>query len=384
MEGRTRRKAAVELAVEPLRADLSAEVDGEGLGDRDHPWLGGDHRGVADVFDRVEGEALVAADQVVQPPRADRPARHHPAGDDARGDEVDDGLRDDVGVDREVAAVDEVGEHLIRDAADADLERGAVVDETGDVRGDLVGLDVGGFVDVLGERPIDGDERVDPVERDDAVPARARHRGVDLGDHAAGGEHGGARDVDRDPEAAHALLVGRRHLHQRDVDRHAPAVHQRRYVGKRERHVLESRRLAQPAQVAADVEDAMPIARSLRADAIREEVGEDDAGRRRVERLQCVDELTRRRARGPDEDVLARNGSSRPPRSPRRCAPASPACSIPLPSPRLSARIVADLARERQGDLNGGSAARGIDCCLCLDATASGAPTGTEDQADTA
>ena len=257
------------------------------------------------MLDRVEGEALVAADQVVQPPRAHRPARHHPAGENARGDEVDDGLRDDVGVDREVAAVDEVGEHLVRDAADADLERGAVVDEAGDVGRDLVGLGVRRLVDVLRERPIDGDERVDPIERDDAVPARARHRGIDLGDHAAGGEHGGARDVDRDAEAAHAFLVGRRHLHQRDVDRHAPAVHQRRQVGERERHVLEPRRLAQPAEVAADVEDTVPVARSLRADAIREEVGEDDAGRRRAERLQCVDELTRRRARGPDEDVLA-------------------------------------------------------------------------------
>ena len=228
VEGRTRRQAAVELAVEPLHADLPAEVDGEGLGDRDHPRLRGDHRGVADVLDRVEGEALVAADQVVQPPRAHRPARHHPAGDDARGDEVDDGLRDDVGVDREVAAVDEVGEHLVRDAADADLERGAVVDEAGDVGRDLVGLGVRGLVDVLRERPIDGDERVDPIERDGAVPARARHGRVDLGDHAAGGEHGGTRDVDRDAEAAHAVLVGRRHLHQRDVDRHAPAAHHRR------------------------------------------------------------------------------------------------------------------------------------------------------------
>src|SRR3954470_16456499 len=70
------------------------------------------------------------------PARAHRPARHDTARDDARGDQVDDRLGDHVGMDREIAAVEQVREHLVRHATDADLERRTVVDQPRDVGGD--------------------------------------------------------------------------------------------------------------------------------------------------------------------------------------------------------------------------------------------------------
>src|SRR5215212_4007251 len=76
----------------------------------------------------------------------------------------------------------------------------------------------------------------------------------------------------------------------------APARRRARAAGTR------AGRGAQAPDVPADVEDAVPVARVAGADAIGQEVRQDDAGRRLVELLQRVDERARRRARRPDED----------------------------------------------------------------------------------
>ena len=192
------------------------------------------------------------------------PAGHHPAGDDARGDEVDDGLRDDVGVDREVAAVDEVGEHLVRDAADADLERGAVVDEAGDVRGDLVGLGVRGFVDDSASG------------RSTATSASIRSSGMTLFPRVRG-IAGLTSAITRRAANTAACVTSTEtpRLHMPSSSGGATCtsatstgmrplfIRAGTSASETGRYSIGARRLAQPAEVAADVEDAMPIARSL-------------------------------------------------------------------------------------------------------------------------
>jgi hypothetical protein len=102
MEGWAGRDSAVEPSVEALGADLAANVDAEGLRDRDHALLRGDQGRIADVVNRVKREAWVVVDEVIEPPRSHRPARDNRPADHAGLDEVDHGLGDHVGVNREL------------------------------------------------------------------------------------------------------------------------------------------------------------------------------------------------------------------------------------------------------------------------------------------
>ena len=235
VEGRSGGNAAVEHPVQPLGRDLAGQVDAERLRHGDHPLPVLDDGRVADVVDRMEGESGVVVDEVVEAPRAHRPARRDRAGDDARGDEVDDRLGDHVRMDRQVAPVGQVGQHLVRDPPQSDLERGAIVDQTCDVAGDLLGHLADRLVEVLDHGGVHRDEARDPFDRDPAVTRGARHRGVDLRDHGPRGQRGGLGHVDGDPEAAGAVLVGWGDLHHRDIERELSVGEQSRRVGERER-----------------------------------------------------------------------------------------------------------------------------------------------------
>ena len=110
----------------------------KGLSDGNHARGACDHRRIADVVDRMKGEPGVVVDEVVEPARPHRKARHDRPGDDACGDKVDDGLGDHVGMDRKIVAVRQMRQHPIRDATETDLKRRAIVDEPSDVPGDLL------------------------------------------------------------------------------------------------------------------------------------------------------------------------------------------------------------------------------------------------------
>ena len=66
-------------------------------------------------------------------------------------------------------------EHPVRDPPETDLERRAVVDEPGDVAGDLLRHVLCRRVDVLDDGRVHLDEAVDAVGRD---PAVSRVRGI--------------------------------------------------------------------------------------------------------------------------------------------------------------------------------------------------------------
>ena len=255
------RQPAVQLPVEQLGAHLAGEVDRERLGDRHHAFVPGDLRRVADVLDGAQREPLVGVEQVVEPPGAHRPAADHGAGDHAPLDQVGDGLGDHLGVHGEVVPVPQVLEHLVGHAAQTDLQGRPVVDEAGDVAGDLLTDPLDRLVQVLGDGRVHEDRMVDPLGRDQAVPARARHGRVDLGDDRRRRQHRGPRDVDRDAQAAHAVGVRRCDLHERHVQRQVPVGEHRGDVGERHRDVLDQPRGQQVADVAADVEDPVPVRR---------------------------------------------------------------------------------------------------------------------------
>ena len=122
-------------------------------------------------------------------------------------------------MDRQAAPIRQVGQHRVRYAAEAHLQRRAIVDQPRHVPGNLLGHSVCRVVHVLGHRAVDEDEPTNSFRRDAAVPLRARHVGVDLRNDLASRECGRLRHVDRDAEAASTVRVGRSDLHERDVER---------------------------------------------------------------------------------------------------------------------------------------------------------------------
>ena len=177
------------------------------------------------------------------------------AGDDAGLDQVDDGVGEHLGVDAQVLLVLEELEHGLGDAADAELDRRAVLDQGGDVLADLPGVVVRLAADAprsAARRPARG-RRCRGREMQES-PMRPRHLRVDLGDDQRGVLGGALDDVDRDAEAAHAVLVGRGDLDQRHVQRQLAGGEQPRDVRQEDRRVVAQPFLDDVADVFGDEE----------------------------------------------------------------------------------------------------------------------------------
>ena len=126
-------------------------------------------------------------------------------------------------MDAEVFFVFEIFGEGLRDTADAALDSGAVLDETGDVltyvAKRFVGLWDGNLEDVL----VKGDEAIDGVDVEEGVAKGAGHTGVDLGDDEFGVGGGGLDNIDGDAEGAQAVDVGRSDGNKGDVERDSAA-----------------------------------------------------------------------------------------------------------------------------------------------------------------
>ena len=129
-------------------------------------------------------------------------------GDDARLDEVDDRVREHLGVDAEVALVAEGQRHGRRDGADPELERRAVGHELRDVLADPP-LDVADLAGrVLVRRDVHLDREVDVVHVDEALAEGPRHRPVELDDDRLRGPDRGVHRLDRRAERAEPVASG--------------------------------------------------------------------------------------------------------------------------------------------------------------------------------
>ena len=69
----------------------------------------------------------------------------------------------------------QVVQDRVRNRADAELQRGAVDDQVGDVPGDLLRQLVGLALHRLEDRPVARDQQVDVSDVDEAVARNARH-----------------------------------------------------------------------------------------------------------------------------------------------------------------------------------------------------------------
>lgn len=152
--------------------------------------------------------------------------------------EVDDAVREHLAVDAEIGVTGKRGQHGVGDGADTELQRRTVLDEAGYVEPDgaLDLAELGALGD--GYRVVDVDGDVDVAEVQQAVTKAARHAGVDLCDDGLGGLDRGARGVHRGSKRAVAVLVRRRDVDERDVERHGTAAEELRHLAQEHGHVV--------------------------------------------------------------------------------------------------------------------------------------------------
>jgi hypothetical protein len=93
-------------------------------------------------------------------------------------------------------------------------------------------------VEVLDHRVIHLDDVLEAIERNLTVRAGPWHVRIDFGNQRPCSEHGGAADIHRYTQAAHARAVRRADLDQRDVESEPPALQQTRHFGQRQRDVI--------------------------------------------------------------------------------------------------------------------------------------------------
>jgi hypothetical protein len=281
--------------------------------------VGGHLLRIADLIDRQERKARVVVHDVVEPPRPQAVAGDDPvamAGLAATGHhaglhEVHDRIGNDVAVDAEVTAVGQMAQRLVGHPTEPDLQRRAILDDRGDVARHSL-CDLAGFgMTILRQWGVDADQRIEAVEVDEALAVRARHRRVDLGDHATRHAQDCRRKVHGHAEADEASDIGWRDLEQGDVDRQQPARQEHWHLLEGDRHVIELSAAREIPHVAADEERPMAIAamgsaRLLRQRRRSDEAHELEVGRAREHRLEPGDQAARRGATGAEIDAAAR------------------------------------------------------------------------------
>ena len=221
-------------------ADLAGQVHLDGGIDRAGAGILGDEEGIVGVGHVEELHRLVVVDVAVHLLRADGEGRDADAGmdllegivDDALLDQADHAVGHGLGVEAEVLMVLDAVEDRVGDAADADLEAGAVRNLAGDVGADGR-LDGRGLAEGHRERgDVAEDRRRDLALMDEAVAVEIGDVGAHQGDDVTGHLRGGNGDVGGDAEAAVAVLVGQGAGDERHVDAEFPAAEQGRHLAE--------------------------------------------------------------------------------------------------------------------------------------------------------
>ena len=181
------------------------------------------------------------------------------------------------------------------------------------------------------------DERVEAIPRD-PVPRGHGTVIVDLGDHDAGVLERVGKVIDADAQAAAALAVGRRDLHERDVAREGVRGEQ---AGKRREVAWHHAQAGDPPEPAKrPVGEDLEGARSAVGDSIspREPDERPHASDRLGLREQRVDQHRRLGARLAEDDAVAGHDPAREvelvlPQLDRTAHPGNRFRIVPVPSP---------------------------------------------------
>ncbi len=199
---------------------------------------------------------------VVQLPGAHDEGRHQLArqqrlaapGDDARLHQVHHPVGHHLRVQPEVLVARELGQHRVRNLPDAQLQRGPVGNQPGDVAANLLGDGVLLLVGALQERLVHRHQPVHAAHVEERVPVRARHVRVDLGEQQRGRLHRRADDVHGHPQAHVPVRVRRAHLEQGHVHPDAVAADELGNLREEHGHEVRPALLHRLARVGADEE----------------------------------------------------------------------------------------------------------------------------------
>ena len=132
----------------------------------------------------------------------------------------------------------EAAEGGVGDPPDPRLQRAAVFHQLCHQRSDRPFYRIFGSDRVLDEGTVSDGERLDPFERDEGVPVRARHLEIDLRQQHLGGVRRRARGLDRGAQGAEPVRIGRGELQQRRIQRHPATGEQAGDVGEEDRHEI--------------------------------------------------------------------------------------------------------------------------------------------------
>ena len=221
-------------------ADLAGEIHLDGGIDGAGARILRDEERIVGVGDVEELHGRIVVDVSVHILRADGEGRDADAGmdflerivDDALLDQADHAVGHRLGVEAEVLVVLDPVEDGVGDAADADLEAGAVRNLAGDVGADGR-LDGRGLAEGHRERgDVAEDRRRNLALVDEAVAVEIGDVGAHQGDDVTGHLRGGNGDVGGDAEAAVAVLVGQGAGDERHIDGEFPAAEQGRHLAE--------------------------------------------------------------------------------------------------------------------------------------------------------
>src|SRR5262249_53781588 len=124
----------------------------------------------------------------------------------------------DIAMDAEISMILEMAQGLIGNAPKPDLQRRAVLYDRRDVARDALRDLADPWMPVFRHGRVDLHERIEMLEMNEALPMSARHRRIDLGDHATGDPQNRRREVDGNTKTDIASSIGWGHLEQRHID----------------------------------------------------------------------------------------------------------------------------------------------------------------------
>ena len=158
-----------------------------------------------------------------------------------------------------------------------------------------------------------GDQIVDLADVDEAVSVRSRHLLVDLADDRLGVVHGGADDVDADPQAHIPVVVRGRGLDQRHIDRNDAPMEELRNLRQEDRRVIGAACVDRVPHRAADkeriqAEVTLDVLVEVRRNAERPEMEDIGVEERLGVRLNVanhfLNQILRLSAAGPDKNPV--------------------------------------------------------------------------------
>ncbi len=215
-------------------------------------------------------------------------------------------------MDAQVAAIVEQSQHGVRDRADPQLQRRAVLDQAGHVPPDLHRRLVGVGHAQLGQRVVHRDGVVDARDVNEGIAQCARHLLVHFGDDHFGHLRRRLDQPGLNAQAAEPVLIRGTDVNQGGVEWELAVAEQQRHLREEARRKVTAAFVDRRAHVVAneqrvDAQVLLQAGRGVRRVPDGEHLGDLHIGQLVGPRHQCTQQLLRHRTVAGQEDAAARS-----------------------------------------------------------------------------